>query len=152
MRALRELEPPSLEEGFASVERVLFERVRAAGSRGGVLVAARAVERAGWRAALAAEDPQAPHLVFDWDPGGAAERLAGAAARIRDAVRGAVEAALCSHPAGPPVCWCRPPLPGLPLAFARAHGLEPSRCIVIGDSAAHRTLAGALEARYVGVS
>ena len=26
---------------------------------------------------------------------------------------------------GPPVCWCRPPLPGLLLAFAFEHGLDP---------------------------
>jgi aryl-alcohol dehydrogenase-like predicted oxidoreductase/predicted kinase len=149
MRALRELEPPSLDEGFASVERVPFERVRAGGASGGVFVAARAVERPAWREALAAGNPHAPHLVFDWDPSGSGKRLAFASARVRSAVTGPVETALCPHPGGPPTCWCRPPLPGLPLAFARAHGLASSRSVVIGDGAAHRTLANALGATYV---
>jgi hypothetical protein len=149
MRAVRDMEPPSPDEGFASVERVPFERVRAEGASGGVLVAARALEQPRWREALAAADPDAPHLVFDWDPGAAGERVAFAAARVRSAVAGPVETALCPHPAGPPVCWCRPPLPGLPLAFARAHGLDLAQSVVIGSSAAHRTLANALGSRYV---
>jgi histidinol phosphatase-like enzyme len=63
-------------------------------------------------------------------------------------VSGRVETALCPHPAGPPSCWCRPPLPGLPLAFARAHGVDPSRSILVGAGPAHRTLAATLGARY----
>jgi histidinol phosphatase-like enzyme len=62
-----------------------------------------------------------------------------------------VEGALCPHAAGPPRCWCRPPLPGLPVAFARAHDLDLTRSILIGTGPAHRTLATALGARYVGV-
>jgi histidinol phosphatase-like enzyme len=62
-----------------------------------------------------------------------------------------VDSALCAHGAGPPTCWCRPPLPGLPLAFARAHGVDPARSIVIGASNAHRTLATTLGAYYVVV-
>jgi histidinol phosphatase-like enzyme len=60
-----------------------------------------------------------------------------------------VEAAVCPHPGGPPTCWCRPPLPGLLLAFARRHGVDPASSLVVGASAAHRTLANALAARYV---
>jgi D-glycero-D-manno-heptose 1,7-bisphosphate phosphatase len=60
-----------------------------------------------------------------------------------------VESALCPHPAGPPSCWCRPPLPGLPLAFAREHDVDPARSILIGAGPAHRTLATTLGARYV---
>jgi FMN phosphatase YigB (HAD superfamily) len=37
----------------------------------------------------------------------------------------------------------------LPLAFARRHGIDPSRSVLIGSSAAHRTLASTLGARYV---
>ena len=73
------------------------------------------------------------------------------AARLSAEVSGPVEAALCPHGAGPPVCWCRPPLPGLPLAFARAHGVDPSRSILVGTGSAHRTLATTLGARYVPV-
>ncbi len=51
MRAFRELEPPSEDEGFAAVEHVPF--VRASSSGGvGVFVAARAMTEPGWEDAL----------------------------------------------------------------------------------------------------
>src|SRR2546423_832107 len=97
------------------------------------------------RRAVGEAAPTAPHLVFDWAPGG----LAPAAGPLAEEVAGSVESAVCPHPGGPPSCWCRPPLPGLPLAFARRHGVEPSRSILVGVSAAHRALATTLGARYV---
>ena len=116
-----------------------------------MFVAASALRRPGWEQALAQADPAAPHLVFDWRPGGTIDALAPDVARVAAEVSGPVEPALCPHPAGPPTCWCRPPLPGLPLAFARAHGVEPSRSILVGNAPAQRTLAAALGARYVAV-
>ena len=104
-----------------------------------------------WKGALEQGDRGAPHLVFDWKPDGAAEELADLASLLAAEVSGPVESALCPHPAGPPTCWCRPPLPGLPLAFAREHGVDPSRSILVGTSPAHRTLATTLGARYVAV-
>ena len=110
MRALRELEPPSADEGFADVERVPFARAPAAGrapacssrpprSAAGL---ARRVEHGDRRAA--------PRLRL------AARRRAGRARRRgrapRRRVSGPVEAAVCPHRGGPPTCWCRPPLPG----------------------------------------
>ena len=152
MRALRELEPPSTDEGLAEVEQVPFTRVVSARQpRPGVFVAAAAVARPGWADALEQGDPGAPHLVYDWNPEGASDVLADAAARVSAAVAAPVESALCPHGAGPPSCWCRPPLPGLPLAFARAHGVDPSRSILIGTGPAQRTLAMTLGARYVPV-
>ena len=150
MRTLRELEPPSPDEGFADVEQVAFTR-RPPSRRGraGVFVAAAVLKQEGWEAALDQVDRGAPHLLFDWIPDGTANALAAAAARLAAEVTGPVESALCPHPAGPPTCWCRPPLPGLPLAFARAHGVDPARSILIGTSPAHRTLATTLGARYV---
>ncbi len=144
MRALRELEPPGEDEGFASVERVPYVRERREG-RSGVFAAAAAVADL----ASAAADPASPHLVFDWNPAGSVADLAAAASTVAGLVSGPVETALCSHPGGPPICWCRPPLPGIPLAFARRHGIDPARSILVGASAAHRTLANALGARYV---
>ena len=151
MRALRELEEPDLDEGFAAVERVAFVREPAAGREAvGVLVAAAALERPGWEAALDGCDPDAPHLLFDWRPGGAVERLDERCGAARPAGSEAVvETALCPHPAGPPVCWCRPPLPGLAVAFAARHGVDLTRSTVVGTSPAHRTLATALGARAV---
>jgi aryl-alcohol dehydrogenase-like predicted oxidoreductase len=145
MRALRELEPPGDDEGFSQVERVAFERAPANGS-GAVLVAAAAA------APLPSSlDRSLPHLVFDWRPSGTVADLATEVAALASVVAGPVEAALCPHPAGPPTCWCRPPLPGLVLDFARRYGVDPARAAVVGAGPAHRTLANALGARYVSV-
>jgi aryl-alcohol dehydrogenase-like predicted oxidoreductase len=149
MRALRELEPPSNDEGLAAVEQVPFARTpTSARARVGVFVAAAALRQPGWKDALEQSDRNAPHLIFDWNPGGTANDLAAELTRLSAEVSGPVESAVCAHPAGPPTCWCRPPLPGLPLAFARAHGVDPSRSVLIGTGPAHRTLATTLGARY----
>jgi len=150
MRSVRELEPPSVDEGFADVEQVPFARAaESTRTRAGVFVAAGALRSDGWQQALADGDPTAPHLVFDWSPDATVDALAPEVARLAAEVAGPVESALCPHPAGPPSCWCRPPLPGLPLAFARAHEVDPALSILIGTGPAHRTLATTLGARYV---
>jgi hypothetical protein len=150
MRTLRELEPPSEDEGFASIERVSFERAeRQDRTNTGVIVAAAALESPGLEPALREADPAAPHLVFDWNPAGDATRLDRAVAALTDVVSASVVRSLCPHPGGAPTCWCRPPLPGLVLAFARAHDVNPARSTFVGASPAHRTLATALGARYV---
>jgi hypothetical protein len=146
MRTLRELEPPSDDEGFSSVERVEFSRAPR-GGRAGVFVAAAAVGAV----AGVVVDRDAPHLLFDWVPDGGPDALDGGGASLAEVVTGPVEAALCQHGGGPPKCWCRPPLPGLPLAFARAYEVDPARSTLIGTSTAHRTLAATLGARYVPV-
>jgi aryl-alcohol dehydrogenase-like predicted oxidoreductase len=150
MRALRELEPPSIDEGFAGVEHVPFVRAPSSGCVG-VFVAAAALSSPGWERALSESAPSAPHLVFDWSAGGDGAALDAGVARLRALVSGPIESALCPHGAGAPSCWCRPPLPGLPLAFARAHGVDVSRTVLVGVRPAHRTLAAALGARYVPV-
>jgi aryl-alcohol dehydrogenase-like predicted oxidoreductase len=144
MRAFRELEPPAEDEGFASVEHVAFARDPGIGTAG-VFVAAAAVDAL----PLADVDHGVPHLVFDWRPGGGEADLAATVAVAARIVSGPLEAAVCPHPGGPPICWCRPPLPGLPLAFARRHGIDPGRSVVVGSTAAHRTLANSLGAGYV---
>jgi aryl-alcohol dehydrogenase-like predicted oxidoreductase len=152
MRALRELEPPSTDEGIASVEVVAFARSRPSGRpRSGVFVAAAALRAPGWERALAQGEREAPHLIFDWSPGATADALDMCVGDLAARIPGHVERALCPHGAGPPSCWCRPPLPGLPLAFARAHAVDPARSILVGTGPAHRTLAAALGARYVAV-
>ena len=151
MRAFRELEPPSDDEGFAAVELVPFVRASSSG-RAGVFVAARAMAELGWEDALAQGVPDAPHLVYDWSPDDDRATLDAASARVAASVSGAVQVALCPHPAGPPTCWCRPPLPGLALAFAREHGVDPARSVVIGSGSAHKTLAATLGARYVSAA
>jgi aryl-alcohol dehydrogenase-like predicted oxidoreductase/predicted kinase len=145
MRTFRQLEPPAVDEGFAAVEPIAFARAPGEGVPG-VFVVAGALDRAGWEEAAWSE---APHLLFDWRPEADAESLAPAAAELRSRVGGPMEAVLCPHPGGPPTCWCRPPLPGLMLAFARRHGVAPAGSVVVGTGPAHRTLATTLGARYV---
>ncbi|HEY2790310.1 MAG TPA: aldo/keto reductase [Gaiellales bacterium] len=151
MRSLRELEPPAADEGFAAVEEVAFRRTPAGAGGPGVLVAAAAIGHPGFGDVLEKTDRDASHLVFDWRPGEPPDALAPAVARLSGVVSGPVQSALCPHAAGPPRCWCRPPLPGLPLAFARAHDVDLRRATVIGTGPAHRTLAATLEARYLQV-
>jgi aryl-alcohol dehydrogenase-like predicted oxidoreductase len=152
MRARRELEPPSTDEGLAEVEHVTFVRTPPSVlGRPAVFVAAAALTRPGWQDAVARADPGAPHQVFDWKPDAAGDTLADPVRRLSDLASGPVEGMLCPHAAGPPTCWCRPPLPGLLLAFARAYGVDPSRSILVGVGPAHRTLAATVGARYVAV-
>jgi len=152
MRTFRELEPPAADEGFAAVETIAFVRRPAMNrTRAGVFVTADALERGGWEDALSHADRTVPHLLFHWSPGAPAAALEPALARLATAIDGPAEAALCPHPGGAPTCWCRPPLPGLPLAFARTHDLDPARSTLIGTGPAHRNLAAALGARYVCV-
>jgi hypothetical protein len=151
MRTLRELEPPSEEEGWAEVEHVPF--VRAPWNdrtRAGAFVAASALAQPGWEDVVR-EHAKAAFLLFDWIPDGGAEDLTEPAARLAAATGAPVESAVCPHGGGPPRCWCRPPLPGLLLAFARAHDVDPSRSVVVGTSAAQRTLANTLGARSITV-
>jgi aryl-alcohol dehydrogenase-like predicted oxidoreductase len=150
MRTVRELEPPSTDEGLAEVEQVQFERTPR-GGRAGVFVAAAVLQQPGWEHALAQGEAGAPHLIFDWRPDGDPDVLGQLATRLAAEISGPVETALCPHPGGAPTCWCRPPLPGMPLAFARAHGVDPSRSLLVGTSPTHRTLANALGTRYVAV-
>jgi aryl-alcohol dehydrogenase-like predicted oxidoreductase len=152
MRAQRELEPPSEEEGFASIRRLPFERATAPGNRRPGLFVARAFLRQdGWGDALPRVAPETAVLLFDWSPDGREHGLDDDAALLAAAVGAPVETALCVHGGGPPICWCRPPLPGLPLVFAREREVDPAGSALVGTSPAHRTLAEALGARYVGV-
>ncbi len=83
MRTFRELEPPSPDEGFAAVEHVPFVRAVAPPGRTGVLVAAGVLAEPGWEDAVAAGDPEAPHLVYDWNPDGDEAVLVAAARTTR---------------------------------------------------------------------
>jgi aryl-alcohol dehydrogenase-like predicted oxidoreductase/predicted kinase len=142
MRTVRELEPPADDEGWDAIERVPFVR-EPGGQHVGVFVAAAAAE-----GMTSSPHPDAPHLVFDWNPEGSDEALTAARDHVAS-LAGDVDGALCPHPGGPPACWCRPPLPLLPLAFARTHHLDLRRCVVVGCRPAHRALADALGSAYL---
>ena len=153
MRALRELEPPTVDEGFASVDQRRFARSEPSvrGLTAGVFVAADAMSAPGWNDAIAHGTNGVRHLVFDWNADGSSSVLDDAIARLSAEIDGQVTGALCRHAAGPPSCWCRPPLPGLLLAFSRAHNVDLARSILIGAGPAHRTLASTLDMDYVAV-
>jgi aryl-alcohol dehydrogenase-like predicted oxidoreductase len=148
MRTFRELEPPTDDEGFSNVERIEFERT-SSGASGCVIVAAPVLRQPNWEQAIDRGDLAAPHLVYDWAPDANEAMLSGLAEALVRHISGPAETALCPHPGGPPVCWCRPPLPGLALAFARAHDVDPARSTLVGNAPAHRTLATTLGARFV---
>lgn len=152
MRALRELEPPMAGEGFTDIERVPFVREPAppGGSRG-LFIAASAAVHSGFAGALQAEEAYAPCLVFDWQRDGDSTLLDRAVAVVRRVSPATVDASLCAHPAGPPVCWCRPHLLGLVLLFARNRGIDVSSSVLVGTSSTHRSMAGTLGCRYIGV-
>jgi aryl-alcohol dehydrogenase-like predicted oxidoreductase/predicted kinase len=148
-RFQRQLEPPEPDEGFV-IERVAFER---------------SPEPAGIRAAIVELDG----VIWKGRPRDRIELVPGARAlleRYRDAgyalaattwqpepfdpaIDAALHAALglafpiarCTHPPGPPVCWCRKPLPGLALLLAHDHGFALAPSLHVGRGPADRGFA-----------
>lgn len=72
-------------------------------------------------------------------------------ARLAELLGLPIAIARCAHPAGPPVCWCRKPLPGLALWLAREHGFDLTRSVHVGKGAADRGFAQRAGLAYVGV-
>jgi aryl-alcohol dehydrogenase-like predicted oxidoreductase len=68
--------------------------------------------------------------------------------RTRTALGVEIELACCLHDAGPPICWCRKPLPGSILEFAIRHDVGLDRSLIVGSSAADRTMAQRLGMPY----
>jgi aryl-alcohol dehydrogenase-like predicted oxidoreductase len=136
-RYRRELEPPAIEEGFSEVEIVPFERAPRAGhDREGLVIAADRLrslmsEITGFAGKV---------LAFAWLDGTKPEPV----------VPAGVELAVCAHGGGPPVCWCRPPLPGLVLEWMLRERVDPLRTRFYGANPQHRALASALGMTYLG--
>ena len=164
----RELEPPATDEGLAAIDRVGFERVPAGGGRRALIVELDDVVRTGRPVRadeVAVAEPVAAALrrwhaagwaivATAWQPAGAAADVAAVDARTRALLGPGLDElpiATCAHPAGPPVCWCRKPLPGLGLALAREHGLDLAASVVVGKGPADRGFAERLGARYLEV-
>ena len=152
-RYQRELEPPNEAEGFSRIDVVPFARDHDASFVNRALIvwcdgvltkdrsfsageAALFGERAerlreyardGWRL-----------LGLGWQPEIAdrtvtAEEADAGYARMQEQLGVSIEVLYCPHGAGPPVCWCRKPLPGLGVVFIERHLLDPRRCIYIGS-------------------
>ena len=135
VRMLRELELPTKDEGFDDLEMRAFTRVLR-GTRVGTAIS---------RAALAKLDAlpgEGPILVYEW-----AEM---APLPVLDTDR-LYEHAVCGHPAGAPTCWCRPPLPGLWLAFAARHDLVTEKSLLVGTTPADSAMAEHLGMTYTAI-
>jgi hypothetical protein len=84
-------------------------------------------------------------LGLSWHPEQSAGVAAGAVAacfeRTHALLGVGLEVLYCPHPAGPPACWCRKPLPGLGVVFIRRHRLDPARCLYVGAGPSDRGFA-----------
>jgi aryl-alcohol dehydrogenase-like predicted oxidoreductase/histidinol phosphatase-like enzyme len=69
-------------------------------------------------------------------------------ARTRELLGMEIALVFCSHDAGPPICWCRKPLPGLILEYALSRRVNVNQSIYVGRVSADRTLAQRLGLRY----
>ena len=58
------------------------------------------------------------------------------------------DVAFCPHPAFPAGCFCRKPMPGMGIALARKHGLDPKQLVMVGDMASDQAFAEAIGAVY----
>jgi histidinol phosphatase-like enzyme/predicted kinase len=157
-RMQRELEPPIPGEGFAEVETAPFERRWPPDHVNralfvwcdGILMRS----RSGARTPVSADDVEVVEgrgrvlrgyrddgwlvIGLSWQPeiadGARTPNDADAVlARLRAGLDVDMDTFYCPHGAGPPVCWCRKPLPGLAMVAIAKHRLDPSRCLFVGD-------------------
>jgi HAD superfamily hydrolase (TIGR01662 family) len=54
----------------------------------------------------------------------------------------------CPHPSYPQICYCRKPMPGMAVEFIEKYKLDPSKCIMVGDSKTDKTFANRCGFRY----
>ena len=154
-RMLREIERPAEDEGFASISVVSFARdaddARATAASVFPVDAlfdldGEATER-NEALSLLGRAPEGPVLLFGWKPDATAAwigKLQELAASLAVRAGRPVEVGVCAHPAGPPVCFCRPPLPGLFTAFAERWGVAPEKSVVLARTSSERTFARAI--------
>jgi histidinol phosphatase-like enzyme len=169
----RSLELPDEDEGFEALERRTFVRRAPEGSsrRAAFLEYDDVVvtNSRGAGPALRAEDiaitsgvrellQQLRHsgwLLFAqaWRPQVARGEIAAdvvdkSFARTRELLAVDIEFSYCPHDAGPPICWCRKPLPGRIIEFAFPRSVSFARSVLVGRSAADSTLAQRLGVSY----
>ncbi len=139
-RYLDELDAPIADEGFAKVQTHSVSPAWPSGTRGAVCVDADVIARNPSCVPALERRLDAGELVavIAWRPGQGVE---DATNELQRELPPGVEVRVCPHPAGPPKCWCRKPLPGLVVELMVRHELEPSRCVIVGDTPADRTLA-----------
>lgn len=170
---LDRFEPPALNEGFTSIEEIPFSRridpththraiiVEIDGGLRRSLAGHRAprhvddvgvddtwVQRLaqmrddGWLVLGVAWHPEVDEKIMS------PETVDACIKRMNEETGLDMDIAYCGHRAGPPVCWCRRPMPGLGSLLIRRHRLNPSACIFVGQSSADRTFASRLGFQY----
>jgi aryl-alcohol dehydrogenase-like predicted oxidoreductase/histidinol phosphatase-like enzyme/predicted kinase len=169
----RTFEPPEESEGFVSVERRPFvRRSDPARVRRALFVELDSVlwrSRSGERTPASLEDMAVMAEGSDvlkrhsdegwllvglsWQPEIAEKKRAPAEVErcfgaLRAALGVEMELAYCPHGGGPPVCWCRKPLPGMGVALAHAHGIDLGRSLHAGKGPADRAFAERLGMAY----
>jgi hypothetical protein len=157
-RFRRDFEPPRADEGFASIEELAFER-RPTSGRPALLVE---LDDVVWNSRPRSPEalvlaPGIRDQLARWVDAGYA--LAGTTwltpssldERLAELLGLPIAIARCMHPAGPPVCWCRKPLPGLALVLARTHGFDLSRSVHVGKGPADRGFAARAGLAYADV-
>jgi hypothetical protein len=152
---LRRLEEPVLAEGHAAIERLPFVRRERRGEGralafdyrllwggkpvpGGevVLVPGVSERLQAWEQTHSLV-PMAFLGEKDW-PGDDWSKLL---ARTHELLGITLEPRICRHPSGPPVCWCRKPMPGLLVQAMRELGLGASQVTIVRTSRSDSQLA-----------
>jgi aryl-alcohol dehydrogenase-like predicted oxidoreductase/predicted kinase len=147
----RTLERPTLDEGFERVEQIEFTRVDDGGANEARALIFDADDVLGMDARIARLNQLRDEgwLLFAhaWRPGRDRADVQHELNALRAALHD-VEVAVCEHEAGPPVCWCRKPIPGPVIEFARRRGVALARSVCVGKAGADRTMAERLGARF----
>lgn len=174
-RYQRDLEPPDVAEGFARVDVIPFQRHPHDGFSNkalivwcdGVLVRSRSGERSPATAddVEIVDDARADKLRrqaesgwrllgLSWRPEveddiARAQNAEAVFARVQEILGVPIDIQFCPHGGGPPVCWCRKPLPGLAVAFVRRYQLDPAACTYVGGGAPDAALARRMGFQYM---
>jgi histidinol phosphatase-like enzyme len=165
-RFRQRLEPPRIEEGFLRLETLEFERKPCPERAGRALF----FEYDG-----VLRDPRPAHpddveilpnrreilgryaaegfrlLGVSYQPDVPEETARACFERTNELLGLEIEVEFCPHGAGPAVCWCRKPLPGLGVLLMERHALDPARSLLIESSAADRGFASRLRIPTVPV-
>lgn len=151
-RYRREYEPPALDEGFDALDEVLPPPL-VTGTRPGVIIE---LDDVIWRGRprrpqdialrpgageLVARHRGVPIGATAWQVGASTDDIAALAAHLAELLGAALPIAACVHPAGPPVCWCRKPMPGLALVLAKRLDLDLSKSVHVGQGPADKGFA-----------
>jgi aryl-alcohol dehydrogenase-like predicted oxidoreductase/predicted kinase len=149
-RYQRQLEPPQLDEGFDSLDHVAFaRRSEPPGTRVAIVELDNLIWRGRPRTHVELLPGARDRLTALLDRGFALAGTAWQPEPFDPAIDSHLAAQLglpiaiarCTHPPGPPVCWCRKPLPGLALLLAHRHGFALTGSIHVGATPADRGFA-----------